>query len=51
MPLRFDPPPSRRDFLRQAGNGFGALAAAWLLDGEAVARADEPANRPHPRRG
>src|SRR5262245_34029544 len=25
------PVPSRRDFLRQAGGGFGAIAAAWLL--------------------
>jgi hypothetical protein len=27
---------SRRDFLRQAGNGFGAMAAAWLLQVEAA---------------
>ncbi len=26
------PVPSRRDFLRQAGGGFGAIAAAWLLE-------------------
>ena len=31
-----DDPRSRRDFLRQAGNGFGALATAWLLQAEAA---------------
>ena len=28
------PASSRRDFLRQAGGGFGELAAAWLLESE-----------------
>src|SRR3954454_5965718 len=28
------PASSRRDFLRQAGGGFGALAAAWLIESE-----------------
>src|SRR5262245_19841663 len=28
----FQPPFNRRDFLRQAGGGFGAIAAAWLLE-------------------
>ena len=32
---------SRRDFLRQAGNGFGALALAWMLHEESL-RADPP---------
>jgi hypothetical protein len=32
-----DPRASRRDFLRQAGGGFGALALAWLLEQEAGA--------------
>ncbi|MBX6311677.1 MAG: DUF1501 domain-containing protein [Isosphaeraceae bacterium] len=34
---------SRREFLRQAGNGFGALAATWLLFQEGLLAA-EPVN-------
>ncbi len=30
-------PQNRRDFLRQAGGGFGALALAWMLEQEASA--------------
>ena len=37
-------PPSRRDFLRQAGGGFGAVALSWLLRQEASVRADGPMN-------
>ncbi|HEV3166632.1 MAG TPA: DUF1501 domain-containing protein, partial [Isosphaeraceae bacterium] len=39
---------SRREFLRQAGGGFGALAAAWLLHRDGLA-ASEPANPLAPR--
>ncbi|HWE34991.1 MAG TPA: DUF1501 domain-containing protein [Isosphaeraceae bacterium] len=42
--MRADAPPaasSRREFLRQAGGGFGALALAWLLN-EDRARAEDP---------
>ncbi len=37
-------PTSRRSFLGQAGGGFGALALAWILQGESPARAweDDP---------
>ena len=33
--------PDRRDFLRQAGGGFGALALAWMMEQDA--RAASPA--------
>jgi hypothetical protein len=40
------PPTSRRDFLKRAGNGFGMLGLAYLLEQEARAagtvRADDP---------
>ena len=32
-------PTSRRSFLRQAGNGFGALAATWMLEREGLLKA------------
>ena len=44
-----EPPASRRAFLRQAGGGLGALAAAWLLADER-ARAGAPADPMAPRR-
>ena len=48
-PRAIDPgSPSRRAFLRQAGNGFGALAAAWLLQ-EEILRAAGPTDPLSPR--
>ena len=40
---------SRREFLRQAGGGFGALALAWLMDQEARAEVKDAANPLAPR--
>ncbi|MDB5351828.1 MAG: hypothetical protein JWN86_3075 [Planctomycetota bacterium] len=42
-------PSSRRNFLRQAGGGFGAVALAWMLGQERPALADSPANPMAPR--
>ena len=39
--------PSRREFLAQAGNGFGLLALSWLMQAEAV-RAAGPETRANP---
>jgi hypothetical protein len=51
-PYRFHPAPppvpSRREFLRQAGGGFGAVALAWLLHQDRL-RADATANPLAPR--
>jgi hypothetical protein len=47
-PHLFAPPQpayrSRRDFLRRAGNGFGLLALAGLLEREGLLAADAPVN-------
>ncbi len=40
---------SRREFLRQAGGGFGALAVAWMLQQEASAQVEVSANPLAPR--
>ena len=51
-PFRFHPAPppvpSRREFLRQAGGGFGAVALSWLLHRDRL-RAAEPASPLAPR--
>jgi hypothetical protein len=39
---------TRREFLRQAGNGFGALAAAWMLQQEAQASERERVGSDNP---
>src|SRR5205085_2654909 len=39
---------SRRQFLAQAGGGFGALALASLLSDETAAAASSPADGPKP---
>src|SRR5947209_6591160 len=54
IPTLFAPPhplyPSRREFLRRAGNGFGLLALAGLLDQEGLrAQPPEAANPLAPR--
>jgi hypothetical protein len=41
---------SRREFLRQAGGGFGALAALAMLHEDGVLAADSPVNPLAPRR-
>jgi hypothetical protein len=40
---------SRRDFLRRSGAGFGALAAAWMLEQDRAKAGTAPSatNRPH----
>jgi hypothetical protein len=42
-------PSSRREFLRQAGGGFGALALAWLLEQDARAAESHDGNPLAPR--
>ena len=41
--------PSRRDFLRTAGGGFGAVALSWMLKNDGLAFAQEPADPLAPR--
>src|SRR5438270_14093057 len=47
------PPPTRREFLREYGLGFGNLALAYLLhaDGRLAAAADSPSVDLRPRPG
>jgi hypothetical protein len=44
-----DIPSSRRDFLRQAGGGFGSVALAWMLQQGRPGRADAVGNPLAPR--
>ena len=45
------PVPDRREFLRQAGGGFGAVALAWMLDqqSKAISAVPNPENPLAPR--
>ncbi len=47
--MNLEPSASRRDFLRQGGGGFGAVALAWLLQNDRPAPAAEPENPLAPR--